>query len=126
MIHCINQTKFLPCSEVTLQPRPRPSKGLPAWHSPCHQAVPFAGTSRSQPPAPQPCSSLPGSATVAKAALARLSGSPAQQICLLIDSHSTQWTESRALEARPLSLLSTNRVALCFSEPTEERNSPSG
>lgn len=52
-------------------------QGVTAWHSPCHQSVPSAGTSRSQPPAAQPNCSLRSSETVAKAALATLSGSPA-------------------------------------------------
>ena len=44
----------------------------------------------------------------------------------MIDSYSTQWLEKKALEASPLSLLSTNRVTLCISYSAVKQNFPSG
>ena len=52
-------------------------RGVRAWHSPCHPPVPSAGASRSQPPAERPNSEPHSSETVARAALATLSSSPA-------------------------------------------------
>lgn len=51
---------------------------------------------------------------------------PPTRVHILIDSYPIQWAGEKALEASPLTLLSTNSLTLCLLLPTVKRNFPSG